>query len=62
MGGRRNIVAGGLPDRGDRFQDDVELAGQAVQFRRCQIDPGQRREVGDLLARDGRHARLLACG
>ena len=51
--------AGDLGDAGDRADDVVELLGEVVELFVLQLQTRQPGEVGDLLARDARHAAIL---
>src|SRR5690242_9052925 len=65
MRGRRYVLVGDLADAGDRADDVVELAGEVVELFGLQLQTRQPCEVGDLLARDARHAAILwvrVCG
>jgi hypothetical protein len=48
--------AGGLADPGDRVEDDVELAGEEVELLVGHRQPGQAREVRDLVPGERAHA------
>ncbi len=64
VGGRRYVLVGDLGDGGDRADDVVELSGEVVELFVLQLQTRQPGEVGDLLARDARHAAILVgrCG
>src|SRR4051794_1313464 len=59
MRGRRYVLVGDLADAGDRADDVVELTGEVVELFALQLQTRQPCEVGDLLARDARHAAIL---
>src|ERR1700726_1161710 len=59
--GRRDAVGRDLLDLRDGRDDLVQLGGQVVEFRVAERDPGQSRQMRDLLTGDG-HARHLRVG
>jgi len=48
----RDVVCGDLADARDRAEDDVELTGEQVQLRVGDGQPGQLREMRDLIPAD----------
>ncbi|MFD0394872.1 hypothetical protein ACFQ3Z_31930 [Streptomyces nogalater] len=52
-------MVGDLADAGDRADDVVKLACEVIEFFGLQLQTRQPGEVGDLLARDARHAAIL---
>src|SRR4051812_28364254 len=59
VGGRRYVLVGDLADAGDRADDVVQLSREVVELFGLQLQTRQPGEVGDLLARDARHAAFL---
>jgi hypothetical protein len=52
------VSGSGCEVGGDRVHDRVELLGEVVQLFGLQLQPRQPGEVGDLLARNARHAAI----
>ena len=64
---RRDVVGGDLADAGDGAEDDVELAGEQVELRVGDGEPGEPGEVRDLVPADpargvGGHVPPRSCG
>jgi hypothetical protein len=57
--GRRYVLVGDLTDACDRADDVVQLACEVLELFGLQLQTRQPGEVGDLLARDARHAAIL---
>src|SRR4051812_26777787 len=57
--GRRYVLVGDLRDAGDRADDVVQLSREVLELFGLQLQTRQPCEVGDLLARDARHAAFL---
>ncbi|KAF2777393.1 histidine kinase [Streptomyces sp. KO7888] len=52
-------MVGDLADAGDRADDVVQLSREVLELFGLQLQTRQPGEVGDLLARDARHAAFL---
>src|SRR6478735_6075575 len=57
VAGGRHVGRGDLADPGDRLDDHVELAREAVELLGGQVDPRQARDARDLVTREGGHGR-----
>src|SRR5690606_31744592 len=53
--GRRDVRGGHLTDPGHRLQDHVELSGEPVELLVSDGEPGQPRQMRDLLPGNGGH-------
>ena len=59
--GRRDVVGGDLADRRDRLEDHGELRGEVVELGVVEVDPGEVRQVRDLVAGDLGHGGNPRC-